>query len=86
MTRFLVTDAIRSSGLARIQSLNTLHGCFAVVAVLLFTSGYIFAADSPVIAPGAKIEVLGKAILTPMVPRQTATATCFSQIHLGIGS
>ncbi len=40
--------------------LKAMRGFCTVVAVLLFTSGSIFATESPVIAPGAKLELLGE--------------------------
>ena len=60
MTRFLVADAANFQFWPKFNLLNALHGSCTVVAVLLFTSGSIFAAESPVIAPGAKLEVLGE--------------------------
>ena len=39
---------------------KALRGFCTIVAILLLTTGAIFAADSPVIAPGAKLEILGE--------------------------
>ena len=59
MARFLAVDAASFQFWPQLNLLKAVHGCFKGVAVLLFTSGSIFAADSPVIAPGAKLEVVG---------------------------
>ena len=60
MARFLVANAANYHFWPKFNLLKTLRGCCTVVAVLLLISGSIFAADSPVIAPGAKLEVLGE--------------------------
>ena len=39
---------------------NVVRGFCTIIAVLLLTTGFVLAADSPVIAPGAKLEVLGE--------------------------
>jgi gluconolactonase len=59
MTRFLVANATNLQFLSKFNLLKALHGCIAFVAVVLFTNGSIFAAESPVIAPGAELEILG---------------------------
>ena len=60
MTRFLVADAVNFQLWPKFTLLQALHGCCTVIAVLLFASGSIFAADSPIIAPGANLEMLGE--------------------------
>ena len=40
--------------------MKAVHDCFTAVVVLLFTSTSVLAAESPVIAPGAKLETLGE--------------------------
>ncbi len=60
MMRCLVANAANFKLWPRFDFLNALHRCWAVVAVLLCAGGTAIAADSPVIARGAKLEVLGE--------------------------
>ena len=68
MTKLLVTDAADFRFWPNFNLLNAVRGFSTIVAVLLFTSGSIFAADSPVIAPGAKLEKLGEGFTGPEAP------------------
>jgi gluconolactonase len=60
MTKFLVAVAANFQFWPKFNFLKALHGFCTVAVALLFTTGSIFAADSPVIAPGAKLKVLGE--------------------------
>ncbi|MCB1500383.1 MAG: SMP-30/gluconolactonase/LRE family protein [Bauldia sp.] len=60
MTRHLVADAANFQLEPKFNLLKAIRGCCTVVVALLLASGPILAADSPVIAPGAKLEVLGE--------------------------
>lgn len=57
MARFLVGGL---QSWFKFNQLKAMHCCCSVFAVLLLTSGSVFAADSPVIAPGATLQVLGE--------------------------
>ena len=61
MTRFLVADAADDFQFwPNLQLMKTFRRTCALVAVLLLTTGSTFAADSSIIAPGAKLEKLGE--------------------------
>lgn len=59
MARFSLADAAHFRCWPKFSLLNAGRDCI-VVAVLLLTSGSLCAEDSPVVAPGAKLEVLGE--------------------------
>lgn len=60
MTSVLVAEAADFQIWLKFNLLKAMHYWRAVAAVLLLTNGAVFAAESPVIAPGAKLEVLGE--------------------------
>lgn len=60
MTTLLATVATNFQFWPNFNLLKAVRGFCTIVAVLLFTTGSIFAAESPVIAPGAKLEILGE--------------------------
>jgi gluconolactonase len=60
MTKLPVADAADFQFWPRFNLLRAVCGFCTTIAVLPFTAGSIFAADSPVIAPGAKLEILGE--------------------------
>ena len=68
MTKLLVADAADFQFWPNFNLLKAMRGFCTIVAVLLFTTGSIFAADSPVIAPGAKLEILGEGFTGPEGP------------------
>jgi len=60
MAKMLVVDATDEFQFwPNFQLTKAFRRTCALVAVLLVTSGSLFAADSPIIAPGAKLEKLG---------------------------
>lgn len=60
MTRLLVIGTAKLKFGPQSHLLKAMLDCLALVAVLLLTSASALAGESPVIAPGAKLEVLGE--------------------------
>jgi gluconolactonase len=59
MARLLMIAADDFWSWPNFQLIKAFRGACAVVAVLFLTIGYVFAADSSIIAPGAQLEKLG---------------------------
>ena len=68
MAKLLVSGATAFQSWPNFNFLKAMRGFCTIVAVLLLTTGSIRAADSPVIAPGAKLEILGEGFTEPEGP------------------
>ncbi|HUQ35492.1 MAG TPA: SMP-30/gluconolactonase/LRE family protein [Aestuariivirga sp.] len=62
MAKLPVTHAAALQFGPNFNLLKAMRSFGTIVAVLLFTTGFVLAADSLVIAPGAKLEVLGEGL------------------------
>ena len=60
MAKLLVSDADDFQFWPKFNLFKALRDFCTIVLVLLLTTGFVLAADSPIIAPGAKLEVLGE--------------------------